>query len=135
MAALQDKFPGTGRKEQRSVLLNHSDALRAGARCERVSDEAIQLDAAGEWRERAGDKFQERRLAAGVGAENRDDFAGSSLEAAGFEREERRLIWVCGVGVADLFDVEANFAACTCGIAGSGPGRRLRGAAHAALLT
>src|ERR1700730_9721342 len=36
MAALQDKLPSSGGKEQRSFLQYHGDALRAGSRRQRV---------------------------------------------------------------------------------------------------
>ena len=45
MAALQDELPGTRREEERSLLLDHGDALRAGSRRERVGDKAVQQDA------------------------------------------------------------------------------------------
>ena len=58
--------------------------------------------------QRAGNQFEQSGFAAGVGAEDGDDFAGLGLEAEGFEREERGLRGIGGVGVADLLDAEAN---------------------------
>src|SRR6266404_5634960 len=50
MTALQDKLPSSCGEEQRSFLLHHSDALSAGSRRQRVGNEAIQQNAAGERR-------------------------------------------------------------------------------------
>ena len=41
VAALEDKFPGAGGKQQGAFLLNHRDALGADARSERMGDEAV----------------------------------------------------------------------------------------------
>src|SRR6266404_6555291 len=50
MTALQDKLPGSCGEEQRSFLLYHGDALSSGSRRQRVRNEAIQQNAAGERR-------------------------------------------------------------------------------------
>src|ERR1700682_2919424 len=52
MTALQDKFPGARGEKQSALLLDHGDALRAGARRKRVSDESIEQNPAGEGRAR-----------------------------------------------------------------------------------
>ena len=91
MAALQDEFPGARGEKQRALLLDHGDALRAGARRKRVSDESIEQNPAGEGREGAGDQFQEGGLATGIGAKNGHDFARPRLKTRCFQREERRL--------------------------------------------
>jgi hypothetical protein len=82
-----------------------------------VRDETIQQNTAGKRREGAGDQLEESGFAAGVGTEDSDDFAGTGLETIGFEREERRLRWVGGVSVADLFDAEADRARGAGGVA------------------
>src|SRR5258708_36666822 len=40
VAALQNKFPGSGRKQRRTLLLNQSEAFRAGARPQRMGADA-----------------------------------------------------------------------------------------------
>jgi hypothetical protein len=57
MAALQYKFPGARRKEQRAFLLDHGDTLAACAVGKSMSDEAVEENAAREWLESAGDEF------------------------------------------------------------------------------
>ena len=42
MSSLEDKFPGARREQQRAFLLDHGDALAAGAMRKRVRDEAVQ---------------------------------------------------------------------------------------------
>ena len=132
MAALQYKFPGLRREEQAAFLLDHGDALRADSRRERVGDETVEQDASGERFESAGDEFQQSRFAAGIGAEHGDDFAGTRLKAAGFQREERSLRGIRGIGVADLLDAQANFAGSARGVDGTLRGGRERSASCAA---
>src|SRR5690349_688235 len=55
MAALQYKFPCASREEQSALLLDDGDALGASARRERMSNETIEENAAGERSEGAGD--------------------------------------------------------------------------------
>ena len=55
MAALKNKFPGARGKEQRAFLLDHSDALTAGAVRKLVRDETVEEDAAGERGESSSD--------------------------------------------------------------------------------
>jgi len=55
MAALQDELPRLRGKKQLSLLLHHSNALRAGSWREGVGNEAIDQDAPGKRRECAGD--------------------------------------------------------------------------------
>ena len=47
MAALEDKFPGAGREEERAFLLDHGDTLAAVAGREGMGDDAVEKDAAG----------------------------------------------------------------------------------------
>jgi hypothetical protein len=99
-----------------------------------VGDKAVEQDAAGKRLERAGDELEERGFAAGVGAENGHDFAGTGLEAVGFESEERGLGGIGGVGVADLFDAEADVVGSAGDVAKIWPSRgRLYRGAHASL--
>src|SRR5260370_35088984 len=132
MAALQDKFPSAGGKEQCALLLNHGDALRAGARRERMRDEPAEQNAARERREGTSNQFQQGGLAAGIGAENGDDFAGPGLKARCFQSEEWGLRRVRRIRVADLLDTQAYVVSQA---PGSGKMPRVRGSsAHASLL-
>src|ERR1044072_1968669 len=108
MATLQDKFPGFRREEQLAFLLHHGDALAASARFELMGDETIEKDAAGKRLKSAGNNLEKSGFAAGVRSENRDDFTGLGLKAGGFESEDRRLLRIGRVGIADLFDAEAR---------------------------
>ncbi len=105
--------------------------MGAGFHGERVRGETVQKNAAGERFERAGNQFEERGFAAGVGAENGDEFTGLGLKAEGFKGEERGLRWIGSVGVADLLDAEAHIGVRARGIAGE---RVASGGAHAILL-
>src|SRR5256714_13137000 len=58
MAALQDEFPGARGKETSALLLDHGNALRAGARRKRVDDESVEQDPSGKGSERS----EERRV-------------------------------------------------------------------------
>src|SRR2546426_7548651 len=118
MAALEYKFPGARRKKQAALLLHHGDALRAGPRAQGVRDKAVEKDASRKRLENAGDQLKQSGLAAGVGAENGHDFAGPALKARGFEREERSLRGICGIGVADLLDGQAYLVAQARGFGG-----------------
>src|SRR6266581_437334 len=109
MAALQDEFPSARGEEQTALLLDDGDALRADSRRERVGDESVEQDAPGKRRERAGDQFQQGGFAAGVRAEDGHDFAGPGLKTGRFQREERRLRRICGIGIADLLKAQAYF--------------------------
>src|SRR5258708_8495386 len=80
MAALQDEFPGARREEQSALLLDHGDALRAGARRKRVSDESVEQNPSGKRRKCAGDQLQQGGFAAGVWPKDGDDFAGLRSE-------------------------------------------------------
>src|SRR5258708_7354991 len=111
MAALEDEFPDARGEEQKAFLLNNGDALRAGSRRERVSDESIEKNPAGKGREGAGDQFQEGGFAAGVGAEDGYEFAGLGLKAGGLQREEGGLRGIRGIGIADLLDAQAGIDA------------------------
>src|SRR5258708_19342067 len=132
MAALQDEFPGARGEEQSALLLDHGDALRAGARRKRVSDESVEQNPSGKGRKRAGDQLQQGGFAAGVWPKDGDDFAGFGLKTCRFQREERGLRRICGMGVTDLLNAEADVG---------GQARRFgriaregRAAAHASLL-
>src|SRR6266436_8498143 len=109
MAALQNEFPSARREEQTALLLDDGDALRADSRRERVGDESVEQDAPRKRMERAGDQFQQGGFAAGVGAEDGYDFAGPGLKTGRFKRKERRLRWICGIGIADLLNAQAYF--------------------------
>jgi len=109
MAALQDEFPGARGEEQRALLLDHGNALRAGARRKRVDDESVEQDPSGKGSEGAGDQLQQGGLAAGVWSEDGNDFAAPGLKTCGFHREERGLRRVCRIGIADLLNTEADF--------------------------
>src|SRR5690242_13805450 len=111
VAALKNKFPDVRGKKQTALLLYHGDALGARPRAEGMNDEPVEKNAPGERLEDAGNQLEESRLAAGVGAENGHDFAGARLKAGGFQSEERSLRGIRGIGVADLLDGEAHFAA------------------------
>ena len=92
MPALQNKFPGARGKEQRTFLLDHGDALARG--CAAVSEcvtKPLSRTRPESGCKGAGDEFQQSGFAAGVWAEDGDDFAGARLKTGGFEREERRL--------------------------------------------
>src|SRR5438552_16868356 len=132
MAALKDKFPGAGGEEQTALLLDDGDALRASARRERVCDEAVEQNAAGEWRERTGDQFEQSGSDAGVGAKNGHDFAGPRLKAGGFQSNEGGLRRIRRIGVTDLFVTQAYLVGHAASL---GKMPRVRGAgAHASLL-
>src|SRR2546430_313244 len=109
VAALQHKLPNTRGKEQAAFLLNHGDALRACARAQRVDGEAVEKNAAGKRAENSGYQLHQSGLAAGVRAENGDDFARARLKTGGFESEERGLRGICGVRIANLLDRETGF--------------------------
>src|SRR6267142_857856 len=111
MTALEDEFPDARREEQKTFLLNNSNTLRAGSRRQRMGDESIQQNTAGKGREGAGNQFQEGGFAAGVGAEDGDDFAGFGLKAGGLQREEGGLRRIRGIRVTDLLDAEAGIDA------------------------
>src|ERR1700722_12268854 len=121
MAALEDKFPGARWEQEGAFLLDHGDPLSADAWRERVGDKAVQQYSARERWLGAGDQLEQRGFAAGVGAEDRDDFAGPCLEAAGFEGEQRGLRGIRGVGVTDLLDAETNVGGA--GVVGESGGR------------
>src|SRR2546430_6567925 len=104
VAALHHKLPNTRAKEQAAFLLNHGDALRAGARAQRVDGEAVEKNTAGKGAENSGNQLHQSGLAARVGAENGDDFPGTRLKTGGFESEERSLRGICGVRIADLLE-------------------------------
>jgi hypothetical protein len=69
-----------------------------------MDDKSIEKDATGERGKNAGNQLEKGGFAAGVGAENSDDFAGPSLKASGLEGKKRSLRGVGGVSIADLFD-------------------------------
>src|SRR6266481_1440074 len=133
---LQDKFPRSGGKQKATFLLHHGDALSTHARCERVRDESIQKNAAGERLESAGDQFQESGFTAGVWTQNGNDFSGPRLEAGCFQREQRRLRGIGGVRVANLLDAQTNIGialACLSWRASCRRRRQATWAAHAIL--
>src|ERR1051325_2507267 len=74
-----------------------------------MNDKAVEKDAAGKGLENSGNQLKQGGLAAGVGAEDGDDFAWPGVKARGFQGEERSLRRICRVGVADLLDGKANF--------------------------
>src|SRR5215469_8984527 len=111
--ALKDKLPNARGKEQAALLLDHGDALRAGARAERVDDKSVEKNAAGERGENAGNQLEKGRFAAGVGAEYCNNLAGSGLEAGGLEGKKGSLRRMGGVSIADLLDGKADFRAQT----------------------
>ena len=90
VASLQDVIAGAQRENERAFLMHHGDALRARARVQLAGFKAVEFDAAGQRRDGARDQAQQGGLAAGVGAEDGDEFALARLERGGFEREERR---------------------------------------------
>src|SRR5260370_1831083 len=110
-AGLKKKLRDGGGKEEGAFLLNHGDALRAGAGAQRMDDKSVEKNAAREGLENSGNQLKQGGLAAGVGPENGDDFAGAGLKAGGFESEERSLRRICGVGVADLLGGYAHLGA------------------------
>ena len=91
VAPLKDEFPDAGGKEQAAFLLNHGDALRASARTKRMDDESVEKNAAGKGIENSSNQLKQCGLAAGVGAENGDDFARPRLKAGGLEGEQGSL--------------------------------------------
>ena len=111
--ALEDKLPNPRGKEQAALLLDHGDALRASARAEGMDDSSVKKNAAGERGKYTGNQLEKRGFAAGVGAENSNDFAGPSLEAGGLEGKQGSLRGIGGVGITDLLDGKANFGAQT----------------------
>ena len=54
MAALENKFPDARGEEQKTFLLNNSDALRARSRRERMGDKSVEKNSTGKRRERTG---------------------------------------------------------------------------------
>src|ERR1700675_3802259 len=92
--------------------------------------ETIEKNAAGERLERAGDEFEKSGFAAGVGAENGDEFAGLGLKAHRFQSEERRLGGIRRVGIADLLDAQTDVGGGARGVSGK---RVTKRAAHAIL--
>jgi len=108
MTALQNKFPNARREQQTAFLLDEGDTLSANLRRKIVGGKSVEKDATRERLQRAGDQLQERGLAAGIGAKNRDEFPWLCLKAKGFQREERRLRRARGVDVACLFDAQAD---------------------------
>src|SRR6266403_1803020 len=109
MAALQDEFPGACGEEQSALLLDHGNALRAGAWGKRLSDESVEQNPSGQGGEGAGDQMQQGGFTAGVWSENSDDFARPGLKTCRFQREKRGLRGICRIGVTDLFDAQAYF--------------------------
>src|SRR2546423_10590382 len=132
MPALQDELPDARGKQQRTFLLDHSDTLRAHSRSKGMCDEAVEQDAPRQRLQCAGDQFEQRGLATGVGPENGDNFSGTSLEAVGLEREKRSLRGIRGIGIADLFDAQANIGA-GARVTGLPCGKTVASAAHASL--
>jgi len=118
MTTLQDEFPGLRREEQLAFLLDHGDALAASARLELMGDETVEKNAAGKRLDCAGNNLKKSGFAAGVGAENSNDFARFGLEAGGFECEDRRLLGIRRISVADLFDAEACVIGIACWLTG-----------------
>src|SRR6266566_3597848 len=116
MAALQDEFPGARGEEQSALLLDYGDALRAGARRKRLSDESVEQNPSGQGRESAGDQMQQRGFTAGVWSENGDDFAGPGLKTCRFQSEKGGLRGICRIGVTDLFDAQAYFVGQAAGL-------------------
>src|ERR1700739_1442927 len=137
MAALQNKLPDAGGKQQAAFLLNQRDPLGADPRWKRVRGESVQEDAAGKRFECAGNEFEQRGLAAGIGPENRDNFRRLSLEAECFESEEWSLRRIRSINIACLLDAQTHL-----GIAArlvsrgirTGWWGRSKGCAHASLL-
>ena len=91
--------------------MHEGDALGARSRVELVGLKAVQLDAAGERRDGAGNEAQQRGFAAGVGSQDGHQLALVGLERGGFEREERSRVGARRVGVAGLLDVHAHVRA------------------------
>ena len=87
--------------------------MRASARAEGVDGRPVQKNAPGERGKNTGNQLEKGGFAAGVGAENSDDLAGSRLEAGSLEGKERSLRSVGGVSIADLLDGKTNFGAQT----------------------
>src|SRR5215467_10070124 len=66
VTALKNKFPDARGKEQATFLLDHGDALGAGARVQGMDDESVQENAAGKRLENSRDQLKKGRFAAGV---------------------------------------------------------------------
>src|SRR5215469_13349087 len=131
--ALKDKFPDTRGKEQAALLLDHGDALRASARAEGMDNRSVEKNAPGERGKGAGNQLEKSGFAAGVGAENRNDFAGPRLEARGLEGKKRSVRRIAGISIADLLDGQTNFGAQTGRFGGPARGGRTAAGAHANL--
>src|SRR5580704_11336069 len=98
-----------------------------------MGDETVEQNASRHRFLRAGDQFQERGFAAGVGSEDGDDLSRASLEAAGFESEKRSLRGIRGISVTHLLDTEANVARARTVGGGGGSSHSLRPGAQAIL--
>ena len=81
IAALQDVFPDAQGEEEFAFLLHEGDVLGASAEIERADFVVVHLNAARERLFQSGDETQEGGFAAGIGAENGDQFALAGLES------------------------------------------------------
>ena len=107
VAPLQHVIAGAHRKDQRAFLLHHRDALRARARIQTAGVETVQFDAPGKRRDRRRTiNLQQRRFAARIRPQDRDQFALARLKRGGLERKHAERSLLARVGVAGLLDVE-----------------------------
>ena len=108
VAALQDVFPNVQRKQQIAFLMHDGDALGAFAERQIGGQLAVEFDAAGERLGFAAEDAKKGGFAAGVGAEDADDFALAGGKGDRAESEIGSGLGRGGIGVAGLFDDEAN---------------------------